>query len=112
MSRTTKQDNRVQEQRTQYTLEDCIYYINLVKEILTEETLKRLKTDVYHASIGRLLLEKGGLTEEQHDAATFLYEHHFAALKIFTTVLVRDLEAYERTNETTQSIQRLSLQDS
>src|SRR4051794_3138860 len=111
MSGTITQNNRVQEQRTQYTLEDCIYYINLVKEILTEETLRRLKTDVYHASVGRLLLEGGNLTEEQHDAATFLYEHHFAALKIFTTVLARDLEAYERADETIQSIQRLSLQD-
>src|SRR4051794_5672762 len=111
MSEMTTQNNRVQEQRTQYTLEDCIYYINLVKEILMEETHRHLKTDVYHDSIGRLLLEKGGLTEEQYDAATFLYEHHFSALKIFTTVLVRDLEAYERANEMTQSIQRLSLQD-
>src|SRR3954451_13384476 len=111
MPETTTQNNRVQEQRTQYTLEDCIYYINLVKEILTEETLRRLKTDVYHASIGRLFLEKGNLTEEQYDAATFQYKHHFAAVKIFTTVLVRDLEAYERASEATQSIQRLSLQD-
>src|SRR4051794_7708061 len=111
MPGTTTQNKRVQEQRTQYTLEDCIYYINLVKEILTEETLKCLKTDIYHTSIGRLLLEEEDLTGGQHDTATFLYEHHFAALKIFTTVLVRDLEAYERANETTQSIQRLSLQD-
>jgi hypothetical protein len=104
---TTTQDNRIQEPIVRYTLRDCIYYINLVKEILTNEAHERLTTSIYLASRGQLTLQRKEIAEEQRHAATLVYEHHLTILRIFFTVLIRDAEIHK----TTQSIQRLSLQD-
>ena len=93
----TIQDNRVQEQRNPYTLEDCIYYIDFVREVLTDETHERLAASVYYATRGRLTLRQQGITEEQRHAATLLYEHNLSILRDFVTRLIRDVEEYDRT---------------
>jgi len=93
----TIQDNRVQEQRTPYTLEDCVYYIDFIREILTDEVHERLTASIYYATRGRLTLRWEGITEEQRHAATLLYEHNLSILRDFTTRLIRDIKEYSRT---------------